>query len=139
MFSKMCGHVLNILLRMLLEQSTSLRDCTGFRTRSAIFPSAGFSIVISTGYRSKLFFFLTFNEHDPVPRTHSQLAFSDYKLFFRYYGGVAYRHIENSNDSIHTAMLTRNRLRLEKTTAECIKKLFFEEKSACLDYAFCGD
>ena len=137
-FSEMCGHVVDITTRILLEQSTSLRGCTGLRTRSSIFLLAFFSIVISTGYRSKLFFFLTFNEGDPVPRAHSDLAFSDYKLFFRYYAGVAYRYIEKSDDPIHKAMLKGNRLHLEKTTAGCIKKLFFEGRSACMDYGFSG-
>ena len=137
-FSEMCGHVVDITTRILLEQSTSLRGCTGLRTRSSIFLLAFFSIVISTGYRSKLFFFLTFNEGDPVPRTHSQLAFSDYNMFFRYYGGVSYRHIEKSINPMHKAMLKGNRLHLEKTTDDCIKKLFLEEQSACMDFAISG-
>ncbi|CAG7837688.1 unnamed protein product [Allacma fusca] len=131
--------VLDIVTRLLLEQSTALRGYMGSRIRFTIIVWAVFSLIMGTGYRSKLFFFLTFLESDSVPRTHKELAYSNYKLYFRTYGGVAYRYMIKSSDPVHQAMVRDNRLNLEETTVGCIKRVFVEENVACMDYGFSGD
>ena len=129
----------DIVIRLLLEQSTALRNLSGGRTRCMIFMWAMLSSIIVTGYRSKLYYFLTFTEGDPIPRSFRELAFSDYKLHFRTYGGPGLKDLLESKDPIDRALTANDRLLLEKSTEGCIKRVVTEERAACLDFDFSGE
>jgi hypothetical protein len=72
-----------------------------------------------------------------LPKTHRQLAYSDYTLYFCYYGGAIYQYTANSKDPVHQTIFKR--MLLINSSAECITMTLLNDNSACLDYAPAGD
>lgn len=122
--------VIDVLNRILMEQSATARPWKGNRIRLLILLWTGFCLVIETGYRSKLVTFLTFLEREEIPKTHMELSKSNYKLFFRTYNGVAYQYTAASPDPMHKRILAKSTL--SNHSHECIHLALLTEKSACL-------
>ena len=131
------GDVVRCLVMILLEQAISARNWMGFRIRMLIMMWMLFCLVMGAGYRSRLINFLTFIVPDTVPTTHSELIAERYTLYFRFYGGIAYRHAANSKDPVMQVLIER--AILVNTSQECIVLAALTENSACLDWEFHGD
>jgi hypothetical protein len=131
------GDAVGSLIGIFLEQSTTARSWLGFRIRFLIFMWMIFCLVMGAGYRSRLVNFLTFILPDKVPTTHGELLEENYVLFFRYYGGVAYRYAALSNDPVLKKITQR--AVLINSSQECIVLATLTEKSACLNWGLHGD
>jgi len=126
-------NLIDAIWRIFMEQSDAFRVWRCMRMRLLLFTWAFSSLIITTGYRSKLINFLTFLDQDDVPLTHSDLSLSDYELFFRTVGGgVAYQYTVNSPDPMHKRIMRR--AVLVGTSKESLFKTLFAEKGAWLDY-----
>jgi hypothetical protein len=132
------GQALDVVLRTFLEQSglgQRLLRCSSARLITAAWSI--FCLVLGTSYRSKLINFLTFLDTSVIPSTHRDLVDANYKLYFRYYGGVAYEYMLDSSNPIHHSIL--NAALLVNSSAACVAAAALTENSACLDYDFHGD
>ncbi len=91
--------VLGSFFKLILGQSIHrVHGWSGHRLRFVVSLWLILCIVLGTGYRSKLFSFLSNPEPLFVPpRTHKDLVFSDYKLFFRSYSGAAVTYVTTHN------------------------------------------
>lgn len=129
------------LWKISLEQSMALEKIkTGISLRAIVILYIIFSLVNSTGYKSKLVSFLTNLDREIIPRTHKELSNSldQYnKILFRYYGGVAYSKILNSNDSVHKSLVPH--LNLVNNSFDCIIPVILEDNTVCMDFDMTGD
>jgi len=124
--------VTSSVMSILVEQEAGDMTWIGFHIKFLICLWMFFCLVIGAGYRSRLIYFLTFNTPAQVPMTHAALIQENYKLFFRYYGGVAYKHAVESGDPIQRAIVRR--AVLFNSSQECIVAAILNERSACLDW-----
>jgi len=67
-----------------------------------------------------------------VPLTHHALIAANYNLYFRYYGRVAYRYAQASEDLVQRAV--SQRAILINSSQECILAPLLNERAACLDW-----
>lgn len=126
------------VLKVLLDQGTSLGDEPHSRTRVIVIMLSAFGLLIGTAYRSMLMSSLTKpSQSTSFPKTHLELAVSDYTLYFRYYGGVIYQYFANSKETVHQIIFSR--MLLVNSSAECVILTLLNDQSACLDYEPAGD
>jgi len=130
-------NAISTTVAIMLEQSTSILSGGCHRLRILIFTLVISSVVLCAGYRSRLFHFLSFNSPPQVPLTHVDLVNQNYKLFYRFFGGVAYTQALNSPDPIQRQIVQRSNL--VNTSADCIIAAILTEKSACLDWESHGN
>jgi len=124
--------VFDALLEVLLEQGTSISAWKGLRMLFLFILWAFVCIILQTGYRCKLVSFLTTLEKEPVPRTHNELSLSSHTIYFRYYGGIPYRHMVESNDEMHKRFLQK--IILVNSSIECVVLAIMTDYSACMDF-----
>jgi len=119
------------ILRIVLDQAA---EATTMSEGRIVFLSwMIFSLLVGTGYRSKLTSFMTSPVSTAIlPRTFSELAFSDYKLYYRFYGGMAYHAIITSKDPVYQAI--GRRMVLVNSSEECITIAVLDERAACIDF-----
>lgn len=120
------------LTSILLDQEVGAKTWIGFRIKFAVFLWMFFCLVIGAGYRSRLVYFLTFSESGQVPLTHTALIEQNYKLLYRYYGGVAFKQAMDSKDPMQHEIVRR--AILINSSQECIVEAILQENSACLDW-----
>ena len=128
------GEVTGILVRLLMEQPFFLRGLSSRRTRCIIFMWVFSGLVLVTSYTSRLYLILAFQDPEPYPQTFDELAFSDYKLVYRSYGGAGYSQLKASKHPTHRAMLEGGRLQLVNKSEDCVIRMLTEEGTACIDY-----
>ena len=136
--SSLCWAV-DLVVRGTFEQGLNLRF-TSSRTRYVVILWMIFTYIILTAYRSKLYNVLMFKNLEDVPTNFHQLAFSNYKLFFRSYGGVGEAQLAKSDKVTHRKMVEAGRLEFVNTTEDCVTRVAMEdERSACIDFETFGE
>jgi len=130
--------VVEALYRILLEQETVELKSKNNRVRFVLMLWTFFALIIGTGYESKLITVLSFIGQDAVPRTHEELSSSNYKLYFRYMGGWAYKFAESSPLARHKRILQR--ALLVNSSEDCLfAALFSPDPAAWMDYDVNGE
>jgi len=117
---------------ILFEQESDERCWVEARTKSLMLLWMLCCLVINSGYRSRLVYSLTFITPAEVPLTHRALVDANYNLYFRYYGGVAYRYAQASEDPVQRAVAQR--AILINSSQECILAALLNARAACLDW-----
>jgi len=124
--------VVTSIIEIWCEQPGNEFNWSGRSIKTLITFWMGFCLVMRAGYRSRLIFFLTFNMPDEVPLTHRAIVAENYKLLYRYYGGVAYKHAQDSKDPMQHEIIRR--ALLVNSSEECILGALTTENAACLDW-----
>jgi len=137
-FHSSIGGAMATMLKILLDQSSTSRSWMGFNIRTVLCAWTLFALLIGTGYRSKLMSSLT----NPIPlkelpTTHTQLATSDFNLYFRSWRGAAYHAMISGKTETHQRIVRR--MRLVFNSVECIQRALEDEKAACLAYDASAD
>ena len=130
----------NVVIRGVLEQPYQVPQ-SAFKIRYVLMLWMVFTLVITTAYRSKLYDMLMFKNLEKVPTNFPELAFSDYKLLFRSYGGVVEAEWAASKKPTHRAMMANGRLKFVSSTGECVTAVAMEEneRTACIDFDIFGE
>ena len=117
---------------ILFEQEADESSWIGLRTKLLMLFWMFCCLVINSGYRSRLVYFLTFIYPAEVSLTHRALVGANYKLYFRYYGGAAYRYAPSSTVPVKKAVAQR--ALLINSSQECIMAVLLNEAAACVDW-----
>jgi len=128
----MIREVVTSVMAIWTEQSASTKPWIGFRIKCLMFLWMLSCLVITSGYRSRLVSSLTFNTPKEVPLTHAALIQENFRLLFRYYGGVAYNFAKLSNDPMQHEIIARSIL--INSSQECVREIIRGENVACLDW-----
>jgi len=126
------GEAFYTILAILLDQGVSLRFDKSMVCKALFLIWLLASLVLGGAYRSKLIYFLFSNEPPNIPRYHAELLDHNYVIFYRYYGGVAYKTATESRDAVNHGIIRR--AILLNSSSECIIAAILTENSACLDW-----
>lgn len=144
------GQVLDAIYRVFMEQAATTRNWTHLSLRLLLMLWTLTVLVLETAYRCKLVVFLSFAVKEDYPKTHEELAtYADpskagvgptYKLYFRYYGGAAYKDYKSSANPMHATFLQHSSL--VNNSIECLEAVLASsaaEPGACMDFVLNGD
>ena len=94
-----------------------------------------FGLVIGTGYKERLFSFMTFPAYDNIPQNMVQLAaMEEYSVLYSWWPNVQYFAWEKSNQSEYKKVFKR--FQKEPSAFACVMKAAFQPKTVCVAYEF---
>jgi len=124
------------VLCILIEQAANRKSWTTARVRILIVCLLIYGEIVGTAYQSKLISAMTFITPEKIPLTHTELVEQNYKILFRYYGGIAYVQALASKNPIEKTIFRR--ATLVNSSEDCIVSAILTEKTVCLDWTMHG-